>query len=67
MEGGISLSKYIQKFNNLIQELESLDMKFDDEDKYLLLLHSLSLFFDGPITTLIYEKDTLEYQNIAQF
>ena len=43
----------------------SLDVKIDEEDRALLLLCSLSVFYDGLITTLVYEKEILNFKKVV--
>lgn len=40
-------------------------MKFSEEDRALMLFCSLLSTYDGLITTLVYGKDTLEYDEIV--
>jgi hypothetical protein len=41
MAEGSDLSQYINVFNQIIIYLKRVDMKFEDEDKALMLLNSL--------------------------
>ena len=40
-------------------------MKIDEEDRALLLLCSLSVSYDGLITTLVYRKETLNFEDVV--
>ena len=40
-------------------------MKNNEEDKTLLLLCSLPSSYDGLITTLVYKKETLNYEEVV--
>ena len=40
-------------------------MKIDEEDRALLLLCSLSVSYDGFITTLVYGKETLNFEDVV--
>ena len=65
MSKGGDLVIYIQKFNQVSSEVISLDVKIDEEDRALLLLCSLPDSYDGLITTLVYEKETLNYEEVV--
>jgi hypothetical protein len=41
MVGGISIQSHLNQFNSIYVDLESLDVKIDDEDKAILLVVSL--------------------------
>ena len=43
----------------------SLDVRIDEEDRALLLLCSLSVSYDGLITTLVYEKKILNFKEVV--
>jgi hypothetical protein len=43
MSEGTSMQSHLDKFNSIIVDLESLDVKIDDEDKLILLIVSLPL------------------------
>ena len=63
-EGG-DLVAHIQRFNQVCSEVMSLDVKIDEEYRALLLLCSLSSSYDGLITTLVYGKETLNYEEVV--
>ena len=63
-EGG-DLVAHIQRFNQICFELMSLDVKIDEEARALLLLCSLPGSYNGLITTLVYEKETLNYEEVV--
>ena len=46
----------------MCSEVMSLDVKIEEEDRALLLLCSLLGSYDGLITSLVYEKETLNYE-----
>ena len=52
-------------FNKIITSLFSLDVKLEDEDKALLLLTSLPPSYEHLVTTIIYEKETLDMQEVT--
>jgi len=62
-EGG-DLVAYIQRFNQVYYEVMSMDVKIDEEDRALLLFCSLPGSYDGLITTLVYRKETLNYEEV---
>ena len=43
----------------------SLDVKIEEEYQALLLLCSLPGMYDGLITTLVYRKETLNYEEVV--
>ena len=43
----------------------NMDVKIEEEDRALLLLYSLPSGYDGLITTLIYGKESLEYEEVV--
>ena len=43
MSEGTSMQSHLNEFNSIIVDLESLDVKIDDEDKAILLVVSLPL------------------------
>ena len=64
LEGG-DLVAHIQRFNQVCSEVMSLDVKIEEEDRALLLVCSLSVSYDSLIITLIYRKETLNYEEIV--
>ena len=48
----------------MCSKVMSLDVKIDEEDRALLLLRSLSGSYDDLITTFIYGKEILNYEEI---
>ena len=55
------LSQHMNVFNQIISDLKRIDVKFEDEDKALMLLNSLpaSSTYDNLVTTLIWGKKLL--------
>ena len=49
----------------MCSEVMSLDVKIKEEDRALLLLCSLPRSYDGLITTLVYKKKTLNYEEVV--
>jgi hypothetical protein len=54
MAEGSDLSQHINIFNKIISDLKRVDVKFEDEDKALMLLNSLpaSTTYENLVTTL---------------
>ena len=63
-EGG-DLIAHIQNFNQVCSEVMNLDVKIDEEDRALLLFCSLLGSYDGLITTLVYGKETLNFEEVV--
>ncbi|KAL2934945.1 Histidine kinase CKI1, partial [Bienertia sinuspersici] len=59
MEDGTSLQDHLNKFNGLITQLASLDVKIEEEDKAILLLASLPKKYNSVITSLLVGKTTI--------
>ena len=59
------LIAHIQKFNQICSEVMSLDVKIEEKDRALLLLCSLLGSYNHLITTLVYGKETLNYEEIV--
>ena len=49
----------------MCNELLNIGVKLEEEDKSLLLLCSLPPYFDALLTTLLYGKETLEYEDMV--
>ncbi|VFR00720.1 unnamed protein product [Cuscuta campestris] len=48
-----------------LTKLESIDVKIEEEDKALLLLASLPSSFDNIVTTLLFGKETLKFDEVV--
>eukprot|EP00268_Persea_americana_P044520 TRINITY_DN4499_c1_g1_i1.p1 TRINITY_DN4499_c1_g1~~TRINITY_DN4499_c1_g1_i1.p1 ORF type:complete len:236 (+),score=55.27 TRINITY_DN4499_c1_g1_i1:1231-1938(+) len=66
MEEGCDLMEHMNTFNRMISDLLRLDVKFDEEDRSLLLLNSLSDPYEHFVTTLLYGKETLNFEEVTQ-
>ena len=53
------LQDHIDNFNKLYLDLENIDVKYDDEDNTLVLLHSLPRSYETFIDILKHGRDTL--------
>jgi hypothetical protein len=62
MAKGLDLSQHINVLNKIISNLKKVDVKFENEDKVLMLLNSLptSSTYENLVTTLTWRKETLE-------
>ena len=53
-------------FNKILSDLLALDVRLEEEDKALLLLFSLPSSYDHLATTIMYDKETLELEDVRQ-
>ena len=67
MMEGSDLSQHLNVFNQIINDLMRVDVKFEDEDKALMLLNSLlvSSTYESLVTTLMWDKETLDLEEIT--
>ena len=67
MVKGIDLSQHLNVFNQIISDLMHIDVKFEDKDNALMLLNSLSasLVYKNLVTTLMWDKKTLDLEEIT--
>ena len=67
MAEGSYLSRHINVFNQIINDLKRIDVKFEDEDKALMLLNSLptSSTYENLVTTLMWGKEILDLEEIT--
>ena len=63
VEGG-SLMDHMNTFNEILDQLQKVGVDIEEEDKALLLLISVSDSYESVVTTLLYGKDTLEFENV---
>ena len=56
---------HIQRFDQVCIDLLTLSVKMEEEDKSLLLQCSLSSSYDPLVTTLLYGKEILMYEDIV--
>ena len=62
---GTSMLEYINFFNKVINELLTIDVKIDEEDKALILLSSLSQSYDHIITIMLNGKETFILEEVT--
>ena len=67
MAEGSDLSQHINVFNQIISDLKRVNVKFEDEDKTLMLLNSLpaSSTYENLVTTPMWGKETLDLEEIT--
>lgn len=65
MREGMSISEYLNEFNKIICQLTSIRLKFEEEDKALILLSSFSLSYEHLVTTLLYENDSIDLEEVT--
>ena len=56
---GTAVLEYLNFFNKVINELLTVDIKINEEDKTLILLSSLPESYDHNVTIIFYGKKTL--------
>jgi len=54
----------LDKFNKTIMNMKNIDTKVDDEDKALILLCSLSNFFDKFSNLMLFDRDIISLVNV---
>jgi hypothetical protein len=64
MTEGVDLRQHINTFKQIINDMLRIDIKFEDEDKTMMLLTSLSASYEHLVMTLLYGKETLELEEI---
>lgn len=61
---GQRLQNHIDGFNKLCLDIKNIDIKFDDEDKVLVLLHSLLKSYETFVDILKHGRDTLTLDDV---
>ena len=64
MQEGQKLQNHIDDFNKLCLDLENIDIKYDEEDKALVLLHSLPRLYETFVDILKHGRDTLSLKDV---
>uniref|UniRef100_A0A2N9EML6 CCHC-type domain-containing protein n=1 Tax=Fagus sylvatica TaxID=28930 RepID=A0A2N9EML6_FAGSY len=65
MTEGADLRQHINTFKQIISDMLRIDIKFEDEDKAMMLLTSLPTSYEHLVTTLLYGKETLELEEVS--
>uniref|UniRef100_A0A2N9HC61 Integrase catalytic domain-containing protein n=1 Tax=Fagus sylvatica TaxID=28930 RepID=A0A2N9HC61_FAGSY len=65
MTEGADLRQHINTFKQIISDILRIDIKFEDEDKAMMLLTSLPASYEHLVTTLLYGKETLELEEVS--
>jgi hypothetical protein len=58
------LRQHINTFKQIISNMLRIDIKFEDEDKAMMLLTSLLASYEHLMTSLLYGKETLELEEV---
>lgn len=64
MVGGANLGEHFNTSNQVISDMLRVDIKFDDEDKTMMLLTCLSISYEHLVITLCYGKETPKFREI---
>ena len=62
---GISMYEYLNDYNKILANLQNLEVEIKDEDKAPLLLNSLPNTYDYLITTLLYRKNEIKFNDVS--
>ena len=62
---GISMSKHLNDYNKILVDYQNLEVDINSEDKALLLLNSFPNTYDHLITTLLYGKDEIKFDDVS--
>uniref|UniRef100_A0A2N9ER08 Integrase catalytic domain-containing protein n=1 Tax=Fagus sylvatica TaxID=28930 RepID=A0A2N9ER08_FAGSY len=65
MTEGADLRQHINTFKQIISDMLRIDIKFEDEDKAMMLLTSLPASYEHLVMTLLYGKETLELEEVS--
>ena len=58
-------TKHLNDYNKILADLQNLEVDISNEDKSLLLLNSQPNTYDRLITTLLYGKDEIKFNNVS--
>jgi len=59
--------KHLNEFNRCVNDLLQVEVKYEEEDKALVLLRSLSSTFEHFRTTLMFGKETFRFEEVVQY
>ena len=65
MKEGTTVLEHMNFFNKVINELLTVDVKIDEEDKVLILLSSLLESYNHIVTNMLYDKETLILEEVT--
>uniref|UniRef100_A0A2N9J7Q6 Reverse transcriptase Ty1/copia-type domain-containing protein n=1 Tax=Fagus sylvatica TaxID=28930 RepID=A0A2N9J7Q6_FAGSY len=65
MTEGADLRQHINTFKQIISDMLRIDIKFEDEDKAMMLLTSLPTSYEHLVTTLLYGKEIMELKEVS--
>ncbi|KAG9450482.1 hypothetical protein H6P81_010447 [Aristolochia fimbriata] len=65
MAEGANLLDYINKFNNIVTRLLSIEVNLEEDDKVLIFLNSLPPSFEHLVVTILYGKETLDMDEVT--
>ena len=61
---GLNLQQHVNVFNQIINDLVRLEVMIEDEGKTCIMLCSLPSSYEYLVTTLTYEKDSIDLEAI---
>lgn len=64
MVEGTSLKNHLDEYNKLLLNLANVDVDIDGKNKVLILIYSLPKSFEHIITTMLYEKEIINLEEI---
>ena len=64
MAKGADLAQHVHTFNKIISDLLRIDIKFNEENKAMMLLSSLPASYEHLVMTLFWGKETMEFEEI---
>jgi hypothetical protein len=65
MQEGSDLAGHINVFSQMVTDLEQLGVKFETEDKEIILMCSLPSSYEHVVTTLTYGKESIKVEDIT--
>ena len=66
MKESMPIVQHLNAFNRIISDLLALKVKLEEEDKTFLLLSFPLSSYNHLATTIMYDKETLELENVRQ-
>lgn len=65
MPKGLDIFEHLDEFNKIICQLTSIGSKLEEENKTLILLSSLLLSYEHLVTTMVYENDSIDLEDVT--